>query len=165
MEQVTDITNTTLEVEVVQFVKENNMDAIVERMVKQAERIQLLQKQKDWERESNTKTLNEMHKLRGYVRDKFKELMDGDKDATVEMELDDFNEILDNIGAAKIAFTYSVEVTATVRITGIEADSEEEAEQKALEAVSLRIDTERAGDDADYEDEEYTTDNTQEEDN
>ena len=148
-----------------EFIKDSNTEQIAERMVQQMERINYLQRAWDSSSQESKNNADKLHKLRGYVRDRFKELMDGDKDATVEMELEDFNHILDNIGAAMISFTWSVDITATVRITGIEADTEEEANQKALEAVSLSFNLASAGDDANYEDEEYETDNTQEEEN
>jgi hypothetical protein len=81
------------------------------------------------------------------------------------MDLDDINELLEDIGASKIIFTYSVDVTVTATITGIEADSEEEARDKAIAALELRVDTDKLGDDANVENEEYDADNGEEEDN
>ena len=165
MEETTTTTEQTAQQVVEQFVKENNMEAIVERMVKQAERVQELQANKDsllnrLQEERNTSRAN-----RDTVRNKFREMLDGDKDATIEMDLDDINELLEDIGASKIIFTYSVDVTVTATITGIEADSEEEARDKAIAALELRVDTDSLGEDANCEDEDYSADNAQEEDN
>jgi hypothetical protein len=165
MEETTTTTEQTAQQVVEQFVKENNMEAIVERMVKQAERVQELQANKDsllnrLQEERNTSRAN-----RDTVRNKFREMLDGDKDATIEMDLDDINELLEDIGASKIIFTYSVDVTVTATITGIEADSEEEARDKAIAALELRVDTNSLGEDANCEDEDYSADNAQEEDN
>lgn len=148
-----------------EFVKDSNMEQITHKMVQQMERIQSLQKSYQYAIDQSDSKGRELFKLRDYLGDKFRELMEGDKDATVEMDLDDFNEILTEIGASKIAFTWKVDVTATVTITGIDAESAEEAERKALEAVSLSINLAGAGDDADSEDEEYETDNAEEESN
>ena len=148
-----------------EFIKDSNTEQIAERMVQQMERINYLQRAWDSSSQESKRNADNLHKLREYLRDRFKELMDGDKDATVELQLEDFNHILDNVGARMIAFTWSVDITATVTITGIEADTEEEANEKALEAVSLQIDLSNSGDDASYENEEYETDNTQEEEN
>jgi hypothetical protein len=165
MEETTTTTEQTAQQVVEQFVKENNMEAIVERMVKQAERVQELQANKD----SLLTRLQEQRQTtmanRDTVRNKFREMLDGDKNATIEMDLDDINELLEDIGASKIIFTYSVDVTVTATITGIEADSEEEARDKAIAALELRVDTDSLGEDANCEDEDYSADNAQEEDN
>jgi uncharacterized protein YdhG (YjbR/CyaY superfamily) len=158
-------TEATLRETVEQFVKENNMEAIIERMVQQAERVQSVEANKDQivnrlQEERNTSRNN-----RDTVRNKFREMLDGDKNATIEMDLDDINELLEDIGASKIIFTYSVDVTVTATITGIEADSAEEARDKAIAALELSVDTNSLGEDANCEDEDYEADNAQEEDN
>lgn len=161
----TTTTEPTLRETVEQFVKENNMEAIIERMVQQAERVQAVEANKDsiyarLQEERNTSRSN-----RDTVRAKFVEMLDGDKNATIEMDLDDINELLEDIGASKIIFTYSVDVTVTATITGIEADSEEEARDKAIAALELRVDTDSLGEDAYCENEDYEADNAQAEDN
>ena len=83
----------------------------------------------------------------------------------VELDLEDVNEILEDIGANKILFTYTATVTYTVTINGIEADSEEEAERKALNAVDCRVDTDNCGEDADVYNEEYEASDVEAEDN
>jgi hypothetical protein len=103
--------------------------------------------------------------MRDTVGNKFREMLDGDKDATIEMDLDDINELLTDIGASKIIFTWSVDVTVTATLTGIEADNEEEAIEKAIAACQLNVDTNSLGDDGDSTDEDYSADNAQEEDN
>jgi hypothetical protein len=87
------------------------------------------------------------------------------KTDTVELDLDEVNELLQDIGANKILFTYTATVTYTVTINGIEADSEEEAERKALNAVDCRVDTDNCGEDADVYNEEYEATDVEEEDN
>lgn len=165
MEETTTTIEQTIQQSVEQFVKENNMEAIVERIVKQEERFIELARNKDsiytrLQEERDTSRSN-----RDTVRNKFREMLDGDKNATIEMDLDDINELLEDIGASKIIFTYSVDVTVTATITGIEADSEEEARDKAIAALELRVDTDSLGEDANCEDEDYEADNAQEEDN
>jgi hypothetical protein len=155
----------TMEEEAQQFVKEHNADGIVERLVKLEQRVGELQYAKDTistrlQEQRQTNIAN-----RDTVRNKFREMLDGDKNATIEMDLDDINELLSDIGASKIIFTYSVDVTVTATITGIEADSEEEARDKAIAALELRVDTDSLGEDANVEDEEYDADNGEEEDN
>jgi hypothetical protein len=87
------------------------------------------------------------------------------KNDTVELDLEEVNEILENIGANKILFTYTATVTYTVTINGIEADSEDEAERKALSAVDCRVDTDNCGEDADVYNEEYEATDVEKEDN
>ena len=165
MEETTTTTEQTAQQIIEQFVKENNMEAIVERMVKQAERVQELEGTKQRLLTSLQETRQTNIANRDTVRNKFREMLDGDKNATIEMDLEDINELLEDIGASKIIFTYSVDVTVTATITGIEADSEEEARDKAISALELRVDTDSLGEDANVEDEEYDADNGQEEDN
>lgn len=155
----------TMQATIEQFVKDNDLATIVESMVKQAERVQELETSKDsiytrLQEERATSRSN-----RDTVRAKFLTMLDGDKNATVEMDLDDINELLEDIGASKIIFTYSVDVTVTATITGIEADSEEEARDKAIAALELRVDTDSLGEDAYCENEDYEADNAQAEDN
>jgi hypothetical protein len=167
-EATTDTTVTTeptLRETTEQFVLENNMEAIIEKLIWQAQRLKDLDRDKDnvltrLQDERATSRNN-----RDTVRNKFREMLDGDKNATIEMDLDDINELLEDIGASKIIFTYSVDVTVTATITGIEADSEEEARDKAIAALELRVDTDSLGEDANCEDEDYSADNAQEEDN
>lgn len=161
----TTTTEPTLRETTEQFVLENNMEAIIEKLVWQAERLKDLDRDKD---QILTRLQDERatsRNNRDTVRNKFREMLDGDKDATIEMDLDDINELLEDIGASKIIFTYSVDVTVTATITGIEADSAEEARDKAIAALELRVDTDSLGDDANCEDEDYEADNAQEEDN
>jgi hypothetical protein len=167
-EATTDTTVTTeptLRETTEQFVLENNMEAIIEKLIWQAQRLKDLDRDKD---QILTRLQDERatsRNNRDTVRDKFRTMLDGDKNATIEMDLDDINELLEDIGASKIIFTYSVDVTVTATITGIEADSEEEARDKAIAALELRVDTDSLGDDANCEDEDYSADNAQEEDN
>ena len=165
MTEATTATEQTTQEVIEQFVKENNMEAIIERMVKQAERVQELQSNKDSILEKLYAERNTIREMRETVGNKFREMLDGDKDATIEMCLDDINELLSDIGASAIRFTWSVDVTVTATLTGIEADSEEEAKEKAIAALSLNVDTNSLGDDGDSCDEEYEADNAQEEDN
>jgi hypothetical protein len=148
-----------------QFVKDNNTMQIVERMVQQMERVQELEASKTNIANRLQEERNVVRNNRETIRSKFEELLDGDKNTTIEMELDDINELLKDIGADPIRFTWSVDVTVTATLTGIEAQSKEEAEEKALKAVELRVDTDSLGDNGDVDNEEYEVDNVQEEDN
>jgi hypothetical protein len=158
-------TQPTVREEVEKFVLENSMEAIIEKMVWQVERITELKQSKDSIMNRLTEERQTSIANRDTIRNKFREMLDGDKDATIEMDLDDINELLEDIGASKIIFTYSVDVTVTATITGIEADNEEEARNKAIAALELRVDTDSLGDDANCENEDYEADNAQEEDN
>ena len=165
MTEVTTESTPTMQATIEQFVKDSDLATIVASMVKQSERVQELEASKDsiytrLQEERNTSRSN-----RDTVRAKFLTMLDGDKNATVEFDLDDINELLEDIGASKIIFTWSVDVTVTATITGIEADSEEDAREKAIQALELRVDTDSLGEDANCEDEEYEADNAQEEDN
>jgi hypothetical protein len=155
----------TMQATIERFVMDNDLATVIQSMVKQAERVQELEANKDsiytrLQEERATSRSN-----RDTVRAKFLTMLDGDKNATVEFDLDDINELLEDIGASKIVFTWSVDVTVTATITGIEADSEEEARDKAIAALELRVDTDSLGEDANCEDEDYEADNAQEEDN
>jgi phage-related protein len=155
----------TMQATIERFVMDNDLATVIQSMVKQSERVQELEASKDsiytrLQEERNTSRSN-----RDTVRAKFLTMLDGDKNATVEFDLDDINELLEDIGASKIIFTWSVDVTVTATITGIEADSEEDAKEKAIQALELRVDTDSLGEDANCEDEDYEADNAQEEDN
>jgi hypothetical protein len=164
-EETTTESTPTMQATIERFVMDNDLATVIQSMVKQAERVQELEASKEsiytrLQEERNTSRSN-----RDTVRAKFLTMLDGDKDATVEFDLDDINELLEDIGASKIVFTWSVDVTVTATITGIEADSEEDAKEKAIQALELRVDTDSLGDDANCEDEDYSADNAQEEDN
>ena len=158
-------TEPTLRETTEQFVLENNMEAIIEKLVWQAESLKNLDRDKDQILSRLQDERATSRNNRDTVRNKFREMLDGDKNATIEMDLDDINELLEDIGASKIIFTYSVDVTVTATITGIEADSEEEARDKAIAALELRVDTDSLGEDAYCENEDYEADNAQAEDN
>ena len=165
MTEATTESTPTMQATIEQFVKDSDLATIVASMVKQAERVQELETSKNsiytrLQEERATSRSN-----RDTVRAKFLTMLDGDKNATVEFDLDDINELLEDIGASKIIFTWSVDVTVTATITGIEADSEEDAKEKAIQALELRVDTDSLGEDANCEDEDYEADNAQEEDN
>jgi hypothetical protein len=155
----------TMEEEVAQFVKEHNADGIVERLIKLEKRCIELAQSKDNIMTRLQDERNVVRNNRETIRGKFEELLDGDKNTTIEMDLDDINELLKDIGADPIRFTWSVDVTVTATLTGIEAQSKEEAEEKALKALELRVDTDSLGDNGDVDNEEYEVDNVQEEDN
>ena len=155
----------TIQQSVEQFVKENNMEAIVERIVKLEERYLELESNKNSIYTRLQDERNTVREMRETVGNKFREMLDGDKDATIEMCLDDINELLSDIGASAIRFTWSVDVKVTATITGIEAQSEEEAREKVLRAIELRVETERLGDNANVDDEDYEVDNVEEETN
>jgi hypothetical protein len=116
---------------------------------------------------SQRDTIDRLHKeistMKETVRDALHKF--DTKNDTVELDLQEVNEILENIGASKILFTYTATVTYTVTINGIEADSEDEAERKALQAVDCRVDTDNCGEDADVYNEEYEATDVEKEDN
>ena len=116
---------------------------------------------------SQRETIERLHRdikeMKASVRDALHQF--DTKNDTVELNLQEVNELLENIGADKILFTYTATVTYTVTINGIEADSEDEAERKALQAVDCRVDTDNCGEDADVYNEEYETTEVEKEDN
>jgi hypothetical protein len=116
---------------------------------------------------SQRETIERLHKdikeIKASVRDALHQF--DSKNDTVELNLQEVNELLESIGADKILFTWSATVTYTVTITGIEADSESEAERKALNAVDCRVDEEKCGEDAQVDNEEYEATDVEEEDN
>ena len=116
---------------------------------------------------SQRDTIDRLHReistMKETVRDALHKF--DNKNDTVELDLEEVNEILENIGASKILFTYTATVTYTVTINGIEADSEDEAERKALSAVDCRVDTDNCGEDADVYNEEYEATDVEAEDN
>jgi hypothetical protein len=155
----------TMEEEAQQFVKENSADGIVARLIKLENRCVELQQNQERVANRLQEERNVVRNNRETVRNKFEEMLDGDKDATIEMDLDDINELLTDIGASPIRFTWSVDVKVTATITGIEASSEEDAREKVLRAIELRVETENLGDNADVDDEDYEVDNVEEETN
>ena len=161
-EETTTTEPTTQEV-IEQFVNNSNTMQIVENMVQQKERIQQLEADKTAIANRLQQERNVVRNNRETIRSKFEELLDGDKNTTIEMDLDDINELLKDIGAEPIRFTWSVDVKVTATITGIEAQSEEEAREKVLRAIELRVETDRLGDNADVDDEDYEVDNVEEE--
>ena len=112
-------------------------------------------------------TIDRLHKDISEIKDTVRTALHkfDKKSDTVELDLDEVNEILQDIGANKILFTYTATVTYTVTINGIEADSQDEAERKALNAVDVRLDTDKCGEDADVYNEEYEASDVEEEDN
>lgn len=115
------------------------------------------------QRRDNDRLQKEIRDIRDNVRSALHKF--DKKTDKVELDLEDVNEILEDIGANKILFTYTATVTYTVTITGIEADSENEAELKALKAVDCRVDEEKCGEDAQVDNEEYEASDVEEEDN
>ena len=116
---------------------------------------------------SQRETIERLHRdikeIKASVRDALHQF--DTKNDTVELNLQEVNELLQDIGADKILFTYTATVTYTVTINGIEADSEDEAERKALAAVDCRVDTDNCGEDADVYNEEYEATDVETEDN
>jgi len=117
----------------------------------------------DIARQDRMEKANKINQIQREVREAFKEKFDGDRNTTADFDLEEANELLESIGADILTFTYSATITITATITGIDATSEQEAEQKALEAVSLQFDASAAGDDAEIDDEEYEVSDIEEE--
>ena len=117
----------------------------------------------DIARQDRMEKANKINQIQREVRDAFKEKFDGDRNTTADFDLEEANELLESIGADILTFTYSATITVTATITGIDASSEKEAEEKALEAVSLQFDSSSAGDDAEIDDEEYEVSDIEEE--
>ena len=115
------------------------------------------------QRDSIERLNREIREMRDNVRSALHKF--DKKTDKVELDLEDVNSILEDIGANKILFTYTATVTYTVTINGIEADSQDEAERKALNAVDCRVDTDNCGEDADVYNEEYEASDVEEEDN
>jgi hypothetical protein len=110
----------------------------------------------DYFQNSYWKASAETSKLREKTRSYFKDELSGDKNGSVEMDVDDINQLLRLIGADELKFTYSANVTITFKIIGVEAENEEDAKSSILDAVSYQI-----ANDLSYqnvEDEEYDID-------
>jgi uncharacterized protein (UPF0147 family) len=122
-----------------------------------------VEKRLNEQRETIERLHRDIKEIKATVRDALHQF--DTKNDTVELNLQEVNEILENIGADKILFTYTATVTYTVTINGIEADSESEAERKALNAVDCRVDTDNCGEDADVYNEEYEASDVEAEDN
>lgn len=122
-----------------------------------------VEKRLNEQRETIERLYRDIKEIKTTVRDALHQF--DTKNDTVELNLQEVNEILENIGAEKILFTYTATVTYTVTINGIEADSEDEAERKALNAVDCRVDTDNCGEDADVYNEEYEATDVEKEDN
>jgi hypothetical protein len=139
-------------------------------MAEQVEEITKLMTELDYQkqnldiaRQDRMEKANKINQIQREVREAFKEKFDGDRNTTADFDLEEANELLESIGADILTFTYSATITVTATITGIDATSEQEAEQKALEAVSLQFDASAAGDDAEIDDEEYEVSDIEEE--
>jgi hypothetical protein len=117
----------------------------------------------DIARQDRMEKANKINQIQREVREAFKEKFDGDRNTTADFDLEEANELLELIGADVLTFTYSATITITATITGIDANNEQEAEQKALEAVSLQFESSAAGDDAEIDDEEYEVSDIEEE--
>jgi hypothetical protein len=128
---------------------ENTTDNATQPTIEQLieERAQLVTKlayqmeQKQSYQDNYWKASSEISKLRNIVREYFKSELDGDKNGTVEMDLDAINQLLVDIGGAELKFTYSARVTISFVIDGIEADSEEEAEQIIADSINYSVQT------------------------
>ena len=90
-------------------------------------------------RQSVSNYTKQLLDAREAVRNFFKEEFDGDKDAVVSFTLDEVNDLLDLIDADKLCFTYSAIVKIEFTVTGIEAESEEEAEQLIHKNLEYRL--------------------------
>lgn len=90
-------------------------------------------------RQSVSNYTKQLFDARAAVRNFFKEEFDGDKNAVVSFTLDEVNDLLDLIDADKLCFTYSATVKIEFTVTGIEADSEEEAERLIHNSLDYRL--------------------------
>jgi len=90
-------------------------------------------------RSNETARTKQLFDAREAVRNFFKDEFDGDKDATVSFTLDEVNDLLDLIDADKLSFTYSATVKIEFTVTGIEADSEEDAENLVRDNLQYQL--------------------------
>jgi len=90
-------------------------------------------------RSNETARTKQLFDAREAVRNFFKDEFDGDKDATVTFTLDEVNDLLDLIDADKLSFTYSATVKIEFTVTGIEADSEEDAENLVRDNLQYQL--------------------------
>lgn len=101
--------------------------------------IKKLEEQTTRLRDNYWKADSEILSIRNKVREYFKSEFDGDKEATIELSVDDINGLLRRIGAEELSFTYSARVTISFVIEGVEADSEDDAIDKIRDAVNWEI--------------------------
>lgn len=105
---------------------------------------------------SNKNARKEAERVQQKVRAAFSAQIKSNKDSA-QFDLEDANDLLENIGADELSFTYMVTVTSTVVINGIEADDADEAERLAYHAVNMKIDLDSLGDEAVIDSEEQET--------
>lgn len=111
-----------------------------------------------------SKLRTEVRTMRDAVRNAFLEEISSASD-TATFDLEEANNLLEKIGADKMKFTWTSTVTSTVTITGIEASDREQAERLAYDAVSFTFHLDGLGDDAEIENEEQDTSDTEPDDN
>lgn len=104
----------------------------------------------------NEKLRIQVGTMRDAVRNAFLEEIESAKDSA-EFDLEQANDLLEEIGAKKISFTWSVTVKSTITISGIEASDREEAERLAYDAVSFDTNLDNLGDDASVDEEDIST--------
>lgn len=90
-------------------------------------------------RNNNEEFLRRVTTIQDQVRTYFKDELDGDKNGTVTMDLEDINALLTTIGADEILFTYSAKVTISFVIEGVEADDEDDAVSKIQESIDWSV--------------------------
>jgi hypothetical protein len=108
----------------------------IERLLNELDQVRL---ERSKAGENYAQANNKVWQIRSQVREFFKDEFDGDKDATVQFDFDEVNGLLADIGADELAFTYSAKVTISFTISGVEADSEQEAESKIYSAISYTV--------------------------
>lgn len=153
----------TLNENISEFVKNNAESDVVARMVQLEQRVNELETVQIDIRQRLKTQYDRMQILRGTVRQYFVEELSGPSDI-VEMTMLDVNNLLECIDANPIVFTWSCDIAVTARFTGVQAVNEEDAREKVLQAIMLKVKMDELGGEVNYEDEEYEVNNVQEDD-
>ena len=99
------------------------------------------------EKETLIRKLNE---LRNDVRETFKDKLE-DKDDTAKFDLEETNDLLNQIGAETLSFSWAGVVNIQINVVGIEATNENDVEDMLLKAFSIKLQSDHnLGDNMNY---------------
>jgi hypothetical protein len=135
-------------VEIIYTDKDGNTVKFTEEMAIAAitERDELRVSLSDWS-DRSTRHYGKLITVREQVHEFFNSRFDPDTDTAIECEIDDVNELLRNIGAEELKKLWTVIGTINFTISNISASNEDEANDYAMNELSVEV-----GGDADLDD-------------